>query len=519
MDAKTNRPLLWEALAAWIWGKAKAYKIPFLSALSAGFLAYMFAFTNKLIVDDEASGLFSKGATATSGRWGLGLMDSIFPNYSMPWIYGLITLLLISVSICIMVSVFRIRSKLLQGLMAGCIIVFPSLLGTMGYMFTVSSYAVAFLLATLAVWLVNAPSKWGFPGALIAMVLSLSIYQAYIAITASLLVLILIQELLQGKDVSKVIRKGFVFLGFLILSLAAYYSATLVLNWLRHIEFNEYAQRNTSIDPAELPGRFALAYSAFLRFFTESHWGIIPTAFARKVHVILMVSLAAMVIFWGIHQKGKQLGRFLLLAALLGILPLAINCMYLFTAAVAIHSLVLFGFAAIYVLAAVVTDACLPLVLNSNAAHLGNRLALHLATLAMALTIIVNVYVANAGYLNLYLGYENTYAFYTSLVADIRMLPGYTENSKLALGGNYQTPAYIQENFNSQYFILGLDSYNPQFPSHESFLKYYVGIDLPSVSEEELAQITTTPEYEEMAVYPYYGSIRMIGDTVVVKLS
>mgnify|MGYP003295413253 CR=1 FL=1 len=34
------------------------------------------------------------------GRWGLDILEYIFPNYSMPWIYGIITITLMAVSIC-----------------------------------------------------------------------------------------------------------------------------------------------------------------------------------------------------------------------------------------------------------------------------------------------------------------------------------------------------------------------------------------------------------------------------------
>ena len=85
------------------WGR---YRIPLISTIVLGLLAHGFAFTNKYINHDEIYNLFGKGATIDSGRWGLGIMDSIFPNYSMPWIYGILTVVLIAVSACVMIHVF-----------------------------------------------------------------------------------------------------------------------------------------------------------------------------------------------------------------------------------------------------------------------------------------------------------------------------------------------------------------------------------------------------------------------------
>ena len=177
MENEIRQPLLLEYIARWGSIQFRKYRVPFSASILFGLLAYLFAFTNKLVNHDEVHCLFSKGATVTSGRWGLGLLDIIFPNYSMPWIYGVITLCLIALSVCLIISTFQIRNKVIQVLLAGTITVFPSLIGTFGYMFTSSSYALSFLLAVLAVWFLRHGGKLGPLPALIFRVGSLSIYQ------------------------------------------------------------------------------------------------------------------------------------------------------------------------------------------------------------------------------------------------------------------------------------------------------------------------------------------------------
>lgn len=82
--------------AAAFWERWRGYKLPFIATLLFGLAAHAFAMTNKLPFDDEAIYLFGKGTTTESGRYGLELLRLIMPDYSMPWIYGLISLLLIS---------------------------------------------------------------------------------------------------------------------------------------------------------------------------------------------------------------------------------------------------------------------------------------------------------------------------------------------------------------------------------------------------------------------------------------
>jgi hypothetical protein len=53
----------------------------------------------------------------------------------------------------------------------------------------------------------------------------------------------------------------------------------------------------------------------------------------------------------------------------------------------------------------------------------------------------------------------------------------------------------------------------------DRFLEYYIGFPIPFASDETTSQIEHSAEFEQMPIYPYYGSIRMFGDTLVVKLS
>ena len=42
---------------------------------------------------------------------------------------------------------------------------------------------------------------------------------------------------------------------------------------------------------------------------------------------------------------------------------------------------------------------------------------------------------------------------------------------------------------------------------------------LKEAHEQEIAELSATEEFMQMPVYPYYGSVQMIGSILVVKLS
>lgn len=520
MEQKNCRqPLLLEQAAKWLLVKIKENMVPIAASVLFGMLAYMFAFTNKLVNHDEVFCLFSKGATVDSGRWGLGALDSLFPNYSMPWIYGVISIVLMTAAVCLIVHIFAIRSKLLQVLLAGSILVFPSLIGTFGYMFTSSSYAVSFFLAVLAVWLLQRPCKFCAIPALGCMVLSLSIYQSYIAVSASLLVLVLIGRLLQEDKCFPVLGKGIYFVAFLIVSLLLYSIGTEIVLRITGTVFNDYASQSVRFNLSSIPAGIDLAYSSFFRFFTEGYRGLIPMPLSQQMHYLFLAASGVLLLFWYFQQKRKDIAGSLLLLVLIALLPLAINCMYLITTADSIHTLVLYSFTAVYILGILIADTCLPLIAPEKLSSLCRRIALDVLTLAMAVMIILNTYLANEAYLNLYLRYENAYAFYTSLWADIKMTPGFEENTKLALIGHWQEPDYYSEKFEFLGQITGVGGFTANSYSGEQFLEYYLGAPISFASQAEIEAIQCAPEYAEMAVYPYYGSMAMIGDTLVVRLS
>ncbi len=494
------------------------YRIPFFSAIVIGFLAHGFVFTNKYINHDEIYNLFGKGATVDSGRWGLGALDSIFPNYSMPWIYGILTVLFIAVSVCLILHTFAVQNSTLQIMLAGSMVVFPVWASVFSFMFTSSAYGTAFLTAVLSVFLLRKPNPLCWALALGCGIFSVSIYQAYIAIIAGLLVLSLIQDLLLEEDLLRVFRRGIYYVGFLILTLGLYYVATQAILVLKDIQFNEYADERDSFDLAGLPRNIRLAYSHFFRVLKTGEHALFPTLFSRGMHHICL-AVCGILLCILFTVKRMKLSRILFVLALILVFPLAVCCMYLFTLEAAIHTLVLCGFLSVYVLFILLANLCISTIPPKKSTDLLRKLALNILLAAMSGIILSNTYFANEAYLELHLQYENTYGFYTSLLSDIRMHPEFDEDTKLAVIGRWDYPDHFFRKFAFTYDLFGHLNCSPTEYSMDRFLEYYLGFSIPFASVGETARIQNSEEYLQMPVYPYYGSIRMFEDILVIKLS
>ena len=498
------------ALTDRLWlGISRAYKnnkTPFLAALLTGLLAHGFAFTNKLLNHDEIESLFGKGATVTSGRWGLELVKVLFPDWSMPWIYGLLSVVLLAISVCLIVRILGIQSKPLQALLGALMLAFPSVTGTFCFMFTSSAYALAFLFAVGSVYVYMFARKLRLPLSVLLLVAALGIYQAYISVAACLYMLLMIEDVLD-KDASpvRIVLFGLKALAMMAVSIAVYYGITQLVFLVTGAEFNSYVTDNVN-GSVSLLRRVRMAYDSFLYVFEFRNFALITTEASRYIHIILsaLILLGLGAIAW---RNRKPLNTALLLV-LIALLPLAIECMYLIMSKESIHTLVIYSFTTVYMLAIIVIER-----LPGRAGRVyRDALSLLLAVVALA-----NVYYANMVYLKLDLQYENASAFYTSLCAQIKDTDGFDENSRLAVIGQLDNLLYIPEELDTE-LMMGPAHDLVNIYSRENFFRYYLGFEIPFASEDELAMLENDSRVAAMSEYPYYGSVQKIDDYIVVKL-
>lgn len=509
-----------ERLFAPLLALLKEYRFPIMGSLFCGFLAYTYAFTNKLVNLDEMLYLFSKGVTTESGRWGLELCSFLFPDQSMPWIYGVLSLLILTAGICLCIRIFSIQSHLLQFLLAGILITFPSQIATFAYTYTASSYAVSFLLAVCAVCFLCCSNRkpFHFVLALACSVLSVSIYQAYISITASLLVLSLIKDILGTFQIEKkLFAKGLCYVVFLALSLGIYWIITNLIWNTTEASIGGYAYSALSFSPATIISSIKEAYVRFYGMLRYRHYSLITGTLSHVIHFVCIALSGAEVLLWMLHSKKPF--RILLLLFLLGILPLSINCIFLFIHPDMIHSLVMFAFASLYILVAIILENGQFLLARRDFWN-NIRLVYYDVLLAcIAVVTACNIYFANGAYLNLYLQYENTYSFTTSVLATLENTPGYQAGDKVALIGKFTEPEYEEENLAFLNGVQGLMGISPNSYSIRTMFKFYNGSDVNLIGWEEALRVGDTPEFRQMPSYPSYGYIRKIDDIFVIKLS
>lgn len=496
-----------ENFVHWLSQKVKSYKYSLCSTLFVGLLTYLFSFTNKLInLDDVAFFFFHGEVAADHGRWMLDVTNWIMPKYSMPWIYGVISLAVISIAICVIIKVYRIRNKYLQFLISGVIISFPSLVGMLSYMFLSYSYSLSFLLSVLSVYYYQGGGKKKVLLGGILLVISMGLYQAYLAVTVSFFLLLLFQDLLKNETSVKIIlMRGLKMLAFILVSSVAYYLLTLLIFNAFGIHFNSYSSERVNNNWGLYPRVYWLIVN-LISCLLHGTYGFVNTILSKAVHAFFILLIVVTILYQQIQFK--RVGKFLLALCLLATLPFCINCIHLITPT-GTHSLTLLSFIALYVLVVIMVQS--PIYKR--------HLLYDAVLLAMALLIANNVLIANKAHIKQYLQYEEAHAYYTGVMMQVERTKGFDKNSKLALIGTAHNRAYDFSDFVPE-DITGIeDGTILNIHSRKNFIKYYVGFDMPFTTEAENEAIRKTVVFKKMPEYPYYGSVRKIGNNIIVKLS
>jgi hypothetical protein len=415
--------------------------------------------------------------------------------------------IIISVGACTVVNILEVHNKIFQALIVALTISFPSLIGTFSYMFTSCAYAISFTMAIMAVFYIKQRGTRCYIVGILFMFFSLGIYQAYISVASSLLLLILLQYLLsdEGVKIDEILKMGRSFLSFLIISLVSYYLVAMMFMQLNGANFSSYAESRLNSSES-LIIRIKNVILVFIGELLDNRYGLIPTT-ACKILTFLGIAITAIAIFIWLNKKNGVLRKLLTIIVLL-LLPVSIDCMFLFTDSNSVHTLIQYGFVTLYFM--------MILVVEKTRFSISEILR-NILSLVLTIVVINNIYVANESYLCMYMNYENTYSFYTSLVTEIKELPEFEKGCKIALIGNAEEYITDFKEFDDVSNIMGVNGLSVNSYSREEFIRYYIGFDIEFATDDEIVELTGTPQYLEMENYPYYGSVKRIDDFIVVK--
>lgn len=122
---------------------------------------------------------------------------------------------------------------------------------------------------------------------------------------------------------------------------------------------------------------------------------------------------------------------------------------------------------------------------------------------------------------------NRSYALGQRIITKIEELPQYEIGMKLIVGGTAEQGNYprsypemydVVKGTAVEYGFFWNTMDGRQYCWNE-FLRQYLGVEYGICSQEEMEMVFNSEEYAEMPIFPQSGSVEMIGDCAVVKLS
>ena len=538
-----------DCFVKWYREKIKStWKLAFFSAFIIGLLIHIYKFNNITPVQDSLYNLYNSQNMVQSGRWFLTVACGFSSFFDLPWINGLFSVFFISLTAAVIAEVFEMKNPCLIVISSGMLVSFPAIYATFGFGFTADGYMIAMLLAAMSVQFTKIPKgeyvrkdlivRTVLGGACIC--LSCGIYQAYISFAYLLAIFYFVGELLDNKHSTKKYMTWIVGQTVMyVAALAAYY-----VIWKACMHFQGYAATTyQGLDSiGQYGGRslsqtiYELLYS-FVMFFLEyspvrygfTKWSILS--------ILVLVAFVAGLVLAYFHSGCRKSKLSTVLIALCVIsIPFGC-CVLMFTSEeVFYHTLMMQSICNLYIFTGVLWEkwfkpkystvvGLLLFVVVLNNAVMANVYYKHLddcfkRTQALAVEVNTRVHMLDDGNIK--------YVFFAGKLDD------YTSEERMDAAilretGPWKWVSYtlLSERFIAAYTDFELSYYRDNgleypvvnYTSGElPFPKDYE-LRFPLLSEEQQALLMDSTEFQEMPQWPAKDSVKVIGETVVIKLS
>ena len=489
------------------------------SALVYGMLVHLFALTNILNNHDNiASQPGGYGMGVDMGRWFLEVLGRLFDkvglNYNLPSINGVIYIALLAAAAALLVSALKIRSKISAALIGALFVAFPTVTVTMIYRYTAMFYGISAVMAVLAVWVLG-KFRGSLPVSVVLIALSMGIYQAYVPMTIALFVLQLIREGLLGEaDGKKLVLHGLYDCLALVLGLGLYFvgmKASVAVYGMTLVDYQGISTMG-SISAGQIPQLVINALKAVLLLPVRDYCGVANRALMRIAY-LLLGGISAAMILWIFVKKIKNVGTCVITGLLLVAFLLAVGFMEVMVPDGWIYTLMVYAFC-LLACAPLVFLECLPEAEQKKLAELCRKAVI----LLVALLVFFYGYYANVNYTAVYFAGEQIDNYLSGVVLRATMTEGYTTDKQWAMIGEIQDPLFGSPwDDEITYTGLAFTEYLLNQYSRNNWIENYIGYEIPMADPETTTALAETEEVQAMPCYPNAGSIRVVGDTVVVK--
>lgn len=496
-------------------------------AMLFGLLAHGMGLWNKLSWHDDIIALFWVGSTISSGRWMLhvlGWLETLLfgdGHFSLPVMNGLFALCCVGAAAALLARLLGIRKKsLCAGL--GCVMAaFPTVAGLFGYMFTIPYYLLAMVMMVVSAWAISEGKWWMKLGAVLLGGCSVGIYQAFVPMLLSVLLLYDMRRLAEGSESAGAFLKRAAAQGLCVVGVMGFYFA---MNAFFLAKFDLRMNTYMGMDQmgadslGDYLGRVGLAYA---RFFSPERYTAADMYPMRAYYAYLAMLCGDLLLGLGqvIRLWRKNRGKALLFTLLLALFPLANDFIYVMSERV--HGLMTYSLVMQAALFAWLADRAdfRTVFGREKAAGILRRAVSGLAAAVLGFTGILYARFDNQCYLKAIFQQQQAISFFTALTAQIKAAPGFRDDMPVAFLNEEKIADQTLYNIDELDFIH-LPPYGDTMEGYvntyawRAFMERWCGFGPAYADPSACADL---PEVQAMPHYPDDGSIRQVGDILVVN--
>lgn len=492
------------------------------AALACGTLAHSFALFNSIHnYDDILQQPTGYGAGITLGRWLLTVLGDFNTKvlglgYNLPMVNGVVFIFLIALSAALLVNVLRISSRG-SAVLIGCLMsTFPTVCAAMAFRYVAPYFGISLLLSVLAAWSADR-GKLGFPLSALCIACSMGIYQAYVPVTIGIFLLMLMRDSLEeNAKFSRLVGKGFSYVGCLILGVVLYFIGLKICLAVYQTSLDTYQSVSTmgQFSLGRLPFLIKKAWTYAAFFPLKNHYSLTPTRVLQVAWIVVILGIMGLSVYVLFTRKLKLLpGLFFCLMGLL--FPVGVNFIEIMCPDSIVYTLMVY---------AMVLIACAPLLLLEyvpKERERGKRVFSTVFGILLSCIVLYNGYYANVNYTALYFSNRQVENFTAGLVNRMQGAEGYTPDKKWVFSGIVQDSRLWDIWYEVPYYggVIGSSAKGLLRTSYSFsvWFQAYSGVETPFATDEEQKAVEADPRFQEMPYWPSEGSVRVIDDYIVVK--
>ena len=519
-------------------------KAAFCSAVFVGLIVHLFKFTNTLPNLDSLQNFYSAQDVLASGRWFLAIACAPSSLFDLPWVTGLLSLFWIGLATVVIVELFRMDNIVLVVLTGALMATFPAVTEIFFYQYTADGYMLAMLLATLAVYLTRMESR-SLPqwiAAVVCLALCCGIYQTYVCFALVLSLCYFLYILLQDAYDTRTILRRVVAHGCLYAAgLSLYFLIWKFSLFVRHVAPTTYQgiDRLGQFPLSELP-------RTIVRIILETGFyflGFLPGRDSFSIwsalHLLFVFAIAGIVVYALAQTKlFRKKGRFVLFLACCAAIPFAAFFWMFATSAIEYMGFRMkHSFIALFILAA---------VLFEKYARLRWKNVMALLLVCM---IANNALTANIQYFYMQRMWDKSYAAATEMVTRLHEAddgtaeylvvvgreahatdPNYIDKRTLGYFYYYQLNTLLRDEYNTALFLGNVMEFSlryytihpgktPNFNVSETSRRGQMNSKISLMDPEQRSALIRSDEVRAMKYWPAAGSVKQIGNALVVKYS